>query len=988
MEHEQHLLFGPFRLDPVTERLWCGEQAVVLRAKPLAVLRYLAAHPGRVVTKEELLKTVWAGTYVSKTVLKVCVREIREALREAVVAPRYLETVGRLGYRFIAPVVSSPRSGAGRPEFTIQNSKPDTCLVGREAELRQLHRGLEKALSGERQLIFVTGEPGIGKTALVDRFVDRVRSTRQGRIGRGQCIEHYGAGEAYLPVLEALGQVGREPEGKLVLDVLTRSAPTCLVQLPALVGEVELEALQRKVQGVTRDRMLREIAEAIEALTAERLLVLVFEDLHWSDSSTLELLAYLARRRERARLLVIGTYRPTEVLLSGHPLTAVMQELQAHGQCEELRLELLTAGAVAEYVAGRFAVEGQQVVPFQQLAGVVHRRTEGNALFMVNLVEHLVRQGRVVQEAGHWQVQENLADLAGSAPESLRQLIERQLGRLSAEEQQVLEVASIAGATFAVAAVVAGSKREAEAVEEICEELAWQGHFLQEEGVEEWPDGTLSGRYQFRHALYQSVLYERVAVARQVRLHRQIGEQEEQAYGDRTREIAVELAAHFERGRDYRRAVRYLQQAGENALRRSAPQEAILLLTKGLEVLKRLPETPDRLQQELTLQITLGAPLIATKGYAVPEVETAYARARALCQQVGETPQLVSVLGGLWVFYLVRGQLQTAQGLAEQALRLAQKGQDPALRVGAHYALGQTLFFLGEVASAWEHLEQGIALYDPRQDDSPAFVSGQDPGVVSLSYAALALWLLGYPNQALGRIHEALNLAKRLSHPFSQAFALDSAAIFYQFRREAQAAQERAEAAIRLCTEQGFPYWLAIGTLLQGWVLTVQGQGEEGMEQLRQGLAAWRATGAELRGPYFLTLLAEAYGNAGQAKEGLATLTEALTVVDKSGERFYEAELYRLKGELTLQTSGQSREPRVKEVEACFHQAIAIARKQQAKSLELRAVMSLSRLWQQQGKKSEAHSVLIEVYGWFTEGFETKDLQEAKALLTELGEGQ
>jgi predicted ATPase len=394
-----------------------------------------------------------------------------------------------------------------------------------------------------------------------------------------------------------------------------------------------------------------------------------------------------------------------------------------------------------------------------------------------------------------------------------------------------------------------------------------------------------------------------------------------------------------------------------------------------------LPDTPERARQELTLQITLGAALIVTKGYAVPEVETAYARARALCQQVGETPQLVSVLGGLWVFYLVRGKLQTAQALAEQALRLAQRGQDVALRVGAHYWLGQTLFFLGEVASAREHLEQGIALYNPQQDYSHAFLAGQEPGVVSFSYAALALWLLGYPDQALKRSHEALTLAQRLSHPFSLAFALDSAAIFYQFRREAQTAQERAEAAITLCTAQGFPYWLAIGSVIQGWALTAQGQTKEGIAQLRQGLAAWRATGAELRQSFFLALLIEAYGDVRQAEEGLSILTEALEVANKTEERWYEAELYRLKGELVLQARGQSPES---DAEACFQQAIAIARQQSAKSLELRAATSLARMWQQQGKKAEAHDLLAPVYHWFTEGFDTKDLQEAKALLDAL----
>ncbi len=487
MAHEQHLLFGPFRLDPSAERLWHGKQEVTLRAKPFAVLRYLVEHPGRVVTKEELLKTVWAGTYVSKTVLKVCVREIRAALEEEVAAPHYIKTVGHLGYQFVgAEPAEEPDTKARADRRAVRR------IVGRSRESAQLQRWLTHAARGARCLVFVTGEPGIGKTALVDLFLDRVQATGQVRIGRGQCVEHYGAGEAYLPVLEALSQLGRTPGGQQVLDVLHRYAPTWLVQLPALVSEADLEALQRKVQGATRERMLREMAEALEALTAERPLVLIFEDLHWSDFSTLELLAYLARRRERARLLVLGTYRPTEVIVHDHALKGITQELQAHAQCEELRLELLTVGDVTEYVAGRFAVgvRGQRqgpaaATPFQQLAQVIHRRSDGNALFMVNLVEHLVGQGLVVEAEGHWQVQGNVEELARGVPQSLRQLIEGQIERLSAEEQQVLEVASVAGAEFAVAAVAAGSRQEAEAVEEVCEDVAWQGHFLHEGGLAE-----------------------------------------------------------------------------------------------------------------------------------------------------------------------------------------------------------------------------------------------------------------------------------------------------------------------------------------------------------------------------------------------------------------------------------------------------------------------------------------------------------------------
>jgi predicted ATPase len=407
-----------------------------------------------------------------------------------------------------------------------------------------------------------------------------------------------------------------------------------------------------------------------------------------------------------------------------------------------------------------------------------------------------------------------------------------------------------------------------------------------------------------------------------------------------------------------------------------------------------VPDTPERLQQELLLQTTLGPALMAAKGYAAPEVERAYARARALCRQMGETPRLLQVLLGLEAFYYVRGELQTARELGEQSLSLAQRLQDPVRLLQAHYALGITLFNLGELASVREHLEQVIALHDPQKHPPRAV---QDPGVACLSYAAWALWLLGYPEQALKRSREALTLAQELSHPFSLAVALCWAATLHQCRREEQLARERGEAVITLSTEQGFPFWVAHGTITRGWALAMQGQGEEGIAQLRQGLAAWRATGAEGGRPGQLAQLAEAYGKAGQVEEGLTTLAEALALVDRTGERYHEAELYRLKGQLTLQKFqvssfkfqveeglASSVQRLESEAEEYFLKAIEIARKQQAKSLELRAVMSLSRLWQQQGKKDKARQMLAEIYNWFTEGFDTRDLQEARALLEEL----
>jgi DNA-binding winged helix-turn-helix (wHTH) protein/predicted ATPase len=996
MKTEPAVLFSPFRLDPGNARLWRGSQVLKLRPKSFAVLRYLLEHPGQLVTKEELLNAVWPNTYVSDALVKDSILEIRKALGDDPRAPQFVETVHRRGYRFIAPITTTPPFVQGStlqvPSSDNQHltlSPQHSVLVGRETELARLHGWLNKALAGERQLIFVSGEPGIGKTTVVEAFLEPIEG--EPWIGRGQCIEHYGAGEAYMPVLEALGRLCREPGGTRLMELLNQHAPTWLAQMPALLKTNELEALQRRAQGATHERMLREMAEAVETVTAERPLILCLEDLHWSDVSTLELLAVLARRQETARLLVLGTYRPVEMLGTGHPLRAVKQELQLHRQCEELRLGFLTEQHVAEYLMSRFAVGAHGHASLQQLARAIHQRTEGNPLFMVNVVEYMSMQG-VLSASG-----ETRPAVQIEIPASIHQMIEKQLDRLTPTEQRLLEVASIVGADFSAAAVAAGTQMITGDVEACCTGLVRREQFLRTNGVSEWPDGTVATHYHFLHALYQEVLYERVPAGQRISLHNWIGEREEQAYGEQARAIATELAVHFERGREYRKAIRYLQQAGENALRRSAHQEAVSLLTRGLELLTTLPDSREHTEQELTLQLLLGVPLMVTRGWSAPEVERVYIRARELCEQLGETRQLFSVLRGLWECYELQGKLGAARELGEQLLGLAQNIADPALLVVAHNVLADNLLWEGQFVAARAHAEQGAALYDRQQHHALASLyGGYDPGVGDLSMMALALWQLGYPDQGLKRIHEALILAQELSHPYSLAGALSFAAQFHQFRQEGQAARERAKAALVLSSEQGFPFWGALATILQGWALAVHGQGEEGIAQIRQGGAVFRAAGAEWGGSWWPALLAEVYGKAEQFEEGLAMLAEALATVDKIGEHFWEAELYRLKGQLTLQqfqvssskfqvTNPQSLTPNPQvEAEACFHQAIEVAQHQQAKSLELRATVSLARLWQWQGKKKPARRMLAKIYDWFTEGFDTADLQEAKALLDEL----
>jgi len=441
------------------------------------------------------------------------------------------------------------------------------------------------------------------------------------------------------------------------------------------------------------------------------------------------------------------------------------------------------------------------------------------------------------------------------------------------------------------------------------------------------------------------------------------------------------VAHHYTEAGLLEQAIPYWQRAGQQALQRSANPEAVQHLTAGLELLATLPATQTHLQQELDLRIALGPALIATKGRAAPEVEQTYARARALCEQVGETPQLVPVLRGLCHFYHNRGALRTARELGEQLYKLTQRETALTSRLEAHEALGSTLFFLGDYTTARTHLDQGIALTDPTQQRALALRHGEAPGVRCLAFAALTLWCLGYPEQALGRSRDMMSLAQTLDHPHSLAATLHYAAYLHHRRREAWAVQAQADALLTLATTQAFPLVFGIGTCWRGWALAAQGQGATGLRFLHQGMADSLATGQTLSRTFCLALLAEAAREADEVAEGLRAITEALEVGEASGRGDLLAEAYRLKGALLLQQAALD----VPQAEACFWQALDIARRQQAKSWELRAALSLSRLWQQQGKCVEAYDLLAPIYAWFTEGFDTADLQEAKTLLEELG---
>ncbi len=614
-------------------------------------------------------------------------------------------------------------------------------------------------------------------------------------------------------------------------------------------------------------------------------------------------------------------------------------------------------------------VTGGKALPAEVVQQLV-TKTDGVPLFVEELTKIVLDSGLLKEGDRHYELTGPLLPIA--IPSTLQDSLMARLDRLGTVKE-VAQLGATLGREFTYELLEAVSPLDEVTMQKGLDKLV-ETELLYQRGL---PPQT---RYFFKHALIQEAAYQSLLKSKRQQYHQKIAQVLEERFPENA-EIQPELLAHHctEAGLK-EQAIIYWQKAGQRAVQRSANIEAISHLTKGLELLKTLPDTPDRTQQELTLQIALGAPLRITKGFASPEVERVYDRARELSKQIGETPQLFSVLRGLGGFYIARAEFQTAHKLGEQCLRLAQSMQDPALLLHAHYLLGATLFCLGDIALAREHVEQGIALYNPKQHSLHTLLYGQDPGVACLFWKAWALWYLGYPDRALRTSQEALTLAQELSHPYSLAIALNIVAFLHQFRREGHATQEHAEASVTLSNEGGFGFILGMGIILLGWAIAEQGEEEEGIVQMRQGLASWQATGAELYRPYYLALLAEGYGKVGRTKEGLTVLAEALDTAHKNGERFYEAELHRLKGELLLTLSPENH----KDVEVCFRQAIDIARCQSAKSLELRAVTSLSHLWQKRGKKEEARNMLAEIYGWFTEGFDTADLNDAKALLEEV----
>jgi predicted ATPase len=852
--------------------------------------------------------------------------------------------------------------------------------VGRQQERAALHVGFESAAAGRGLMLCVTGEPGLGKTTLVEDFLDELAAGGGSHaVARGRCSERLAGAEAYLPILEALESLLQGAGDGSAALLMKRVAPTWYAQLAPVTAQGQaLSQVPAGLQGASQERRKREIDLFFDEVSRLRPLVLFLDDVHWADASTVDLLAYLGRHFAARRLLVVLTYRPTDLALNMHPFGPLQLELEGRGLCCEVPLGFLDRTDVDRYLALRFPGHDFPA----ELAALLHRRTEGNPLFLVDLLKYLCDRGVLVAPGERWLLAGEVPDLQSELPPSVRSLIQRKVEQLEPADHRLLVAAGVQGYEFDAAVVAQALRRDAAEVEERLEVLDRVHALVRRLREHTFPDGTLTVRYGFVHLLYQNAFYAALQPTRRVALSAAVAEALLGHHRGQGSAVAAELALLFKSARDFGRAADHFLIAARNAAEVYAHQEAVELARRGLELLRQTPDTPERDRRELRLQLTLGMQLQVTQGFAAAAAEPTYTRGRELCHRLQDNEELFAVLWGLWLYHKARSELRQARTLADQLFAQAGRLADTALILQSHQALAVTALCLGEPAATRGHMEQGIALYDPRRHVGHTFLYGQDPGVACLAFGAVALWLLGYPDQAVERSDEALARAKELGQPSTLALALHFAAMLHQFRREWPAVQATAEAATMIATEHGFSFWLAGGLAMRGWTLAEQGARPDGISQLRQGLDAWEATGSETYRTYYLALLAETLGQAGQIEESLGVLAKAQALAERTGERFHEAELQRLQGEFLLRREGI--EGAGPEAEAGFQRALAVARAQQAKSFELRAGMSLARLYRRQGRSAEARPLLAEVYARFTEGFETRDLQDAKALVHEL----
>jgi tetratricopeptide (TPR) repeat protein len=856
-------------------------------------------------------------------------------------------------------------------------STPRRTTVGREDERGQLRRALARAREGRGLLLTVSGEAGIGKTSLVEDFLAEVAAKPDRPIvARGRCSERLAGSEAYLPILDALDHLLNRHSGESVQQLMKTVAPTWYLQVAMGLSEQSgIGQLRVEAQAASQERLKREAGAFLDDLSRTHPVILFLDDLHWADASTIDLLNYLASRFSGMRLLILATYRPSDMALASHPFLEIRGDLRARGLLEDLGLRFLDPADVSHYLALEFP---ENSFP-QDFAADVYGKTEGNPLFMADLVRYLRDSGRIVEDKGKWRLAASPANGARNLPESVRSMIERKIQQLEERDRKLLLAASVQGPEFDTATLSEAAEMDPADVEDRLDVLE-RVHVFVERGAErEFPDLTLTQNYRFVHVLYQNALYASLQPARRTALSGRVAKSLVTHHGARVTSIAARVAVLFEAARDFASSAQYYFVAAQQAGGLYAFRESLSLAERGLEGLRGLPEGPQRVQLELGLQMIRGHALRMLKGWATPELEPVFTRARQLCHELADPPELVPVLWALTLFYAIRGNLREYRERADEVLRMAEQSANPAFMMGAFHLVGVSGEFMGNMVESRQFLERGSELHVPAAHLSYTAMYGLDPGMIARAMLSRPLWVLGYPDRALAQAKATLAIARSQRQPMTLAFALLVLEGIHLYRGESADVIGLGDEVIELAREYGLAQEKEWGRAFQGSAFTRLGRLDAGIDQLKDSLVVQQAIGSGLVRTAFLALLADPLCRSGRIDEGLRAIEEGFDHAVRMSEGGYLAELHRMKGEL-LKAAG-----RLDESEASFRSAMEQAARQEAKSFELRAATGLARLLQSRDRAADARALLQPVYDWFTEGHSTADLVDARTTLAEIG---
>ncbi len=850
-------------------------------------------------------------------------------------------------------------------------------IVGRDRERASLAALLPAVATGHGIMGAIVGEAGIGKSSLAeDVLAELEHGPYRPIIARGKCSERLAGAEAYLPILELLDHLLHSTSGGGFVEMMKRVAPTWYVQLAPLSAESSTTTdIREDVKSASQERMKRELAAYFQDVSRVRPLVLFVEDLHWADASTVDVLNYLAGRFDSMRVLVLVTYRPSDMAVARHPFLPVARQLQAANALIECPLDHLDRADVDRYLELEFP--GHSLPP--SFVTLIHEKTEGHPLFMVDLLRYLRDRGDVVSNGGRWNLSQTTADVARELPETVKGTIGRKIDRLDELDRRLLTVASVQGHEFDTAIVSDVLALDPADVEDRFAALDQIHRLVQAVRTYELPDRALSVRYRFAHVLYQNVLYASLQPTRRASFARKVAQALLTHHGTETPALAAELALLFETSRDAGAAAQYFSLAAHHAMRIFGFREALSLSERGLAVVDAMPAGPARTQQELALRMAKGSALRSTTGWATPEIEQTFARARQLCRDLGDPPPVFPVLWAIALFHLIRGNLLECRDRADELMVMVRDSDTAHQMVAAHHMAGVVREFIGDMHDSSVLLERARELHDPAEHERYLALYGTNVGMLARAMSSRPLWALGYPDRALARALETREVADRLREPMARAFARLVLHGVLAYRGEAAAAVVVGEENITLCREHGLPQEAEWSRSFQGSALISLGRVDEGLALLRDSVAVQERLKTYLARPMFLAVLADGLLKANRVDEGLATVDEGFLFSTRTGEGGYVAELHRVRGELLRQRGHLDR------AEASLREALAYARAQSARSLELRAATALARLLGATGRTAEGRAELAAVHDWFTEGLATGDLVAARTLLSEMG---